>query len=33
MGSLTLNPESRVASYAVKIVDGKIMVDAGKKAP
>ena len=31
-GSLTLNPESRVASYAVKIVDGKIMVDAGKKA-
>jgi nitrite reductase/ring-hydroxylating ferredoxin subunit len=30
-GSLTLNPESRVASYAVKIIDGKIMVDTGKK--
>jgi len=31
-GVLTLNPESSVASYAVKITDGKIMVDTGKKA-
>jgi nitrite reductase/ring-hydroxylating ferredoxin subunit len=31
-GSLTLNPESRVASYPVKIVDGKIMVGTGQKA-
>jgi 3-phenylpropionate/trans-cinnamate dioxygenase ferredoxin subunit len=31
-GSLTLNPESSVASYSVKIIDGKIMVDTSKKA-
>lgn len=31
-GSLTLNPEMCVASYDVKIVDGKIMVDSGKNA-
>jgi nitrite reductase/ring-hydroxylating ferredoxin subunit len=31
-GALTLNPESSVASYAVKIIDGKILVDTGKKA-
>lgn len=31
-GSLTYNPESRVATYAVKIIDDRIMVDTGKKA-
>lgn len=31
-GSLTLNPEQRVASYPVKIIDGKILVDASKNA-
>ena len=31
-GSLTLNSERSVASYSVKIIDGKIMVDTCKKA-
>jgi nitrite reductase/ring-hydroxylating ferredoxin subunit len=31
-GSLTLNPESGVASYSVKVIDGKILVDTCKKA-
>ena len=31
-GSLTLNPESRVAAYAARIIDGKIMVDTSNKA-
>jgi 3-phenylpropionate/trans-cinnamate dioxygenase ferredoxin subunit len=31
-GSLTLNPEKSVASYSVKIIEGKIMVDTSKNA-
>lgn len=31
-GSLTLNPEQGVASYPVKIIDGKILVNTSKNA-